>query len=208
MLLTGALPVHATALQVSLDTSALAGTDAVLAFDFMDSDCANNAITISDFLTDGTLGTPDAPFDGVAGVLPATVTLSETGDSLIELLQGFTLGTRISFTLDLTEAASGVSPFDSFALFLLDDSLMPLFATNDLTGADALFAVDIDGTRTGQIHRFAPADPSAAVSWTLTSAAVVPAPSPLWLLTIGALGTLGARARPRRATPSTLPPSA
>lgn len=196
LLMAGALPVHATALHVSLDTAALFGTAAVLAFDFTDFDSAINTVTIDDFLTDGTLGLADAPFGGVAGALPATVTLNETGYSLIELLQHITLGNTLSFNLDLTEASSGASPVDAFAFFLLDTSAsQSLIATDDPTTANALFAVDIDGTRTGNVQTFNPI--STQVSWTLTAPAAAPLPATLWLLAIGALA-----ARLRERTPA------
>ncbi|MDS4019132.1 MAG: NF038129 family PEP-CTERM protein [Candidatus Competibacter sp.] len=204
-------PTWATTLQVAVDTTALSGTAAYLAFDFIDGDGVANTATVGNFYTDGTLGAASTT-GGASGTLPpGPVTLSDT-DFFNEFLQELTLGTTVSFTLDLTEigpAAGGSLP-DSFTFFLLDrptdpDQIpMPLFATTDPTGAGALFQADIDGTAGGVLSVFAPVaslpgEPDPTVSWTVTPARSVPLPSTAWLLGAGVLGGLAARRR--RLTP-------
>ncbi len=49
--------VLATVIDVEINTASLAGTDAQLAFDFVDGDFAvNNSVTVNSFITDDTLG--------------------------------------------------------------------------------------------------------------------------------------------------------
>lgn len=198
------LPASATALHFTLDTPALAGASASLAFDFLDGDgVVNNTITISDFATDGTLGVVST-LGGASGTLiPGPVTLSDT-DFFNEFLQSLTLGTTLSFTLNLTEQAP-VGPFaDAFSFFLLDASgWLPLLATTDdpdpAFSAGTLFQVDIDGSPTGALQVFAPTDPGATVTWTVEPVVSVPLPSTALLLGAGLLGGLAMRRRSKHA---------
>jgi hypothetical protein len=197
----GSTLAGATALQFTLDTSSLFGADAHLAFDFLNYDPAPNRVTINAFFTDGTLGAART-LGGAAGTLsPGPVTLTDT-DLFNEFLQPITLGNTVSFTLSLTEHAPSGSPQDAFSFFLLDapsdptQVLLPLFATDDPTGADALFQVDIDGTPNGARYPFVYADISVPVTWTLEPVAVaVPLPSTALLLGAGLLGGMAARRR-------------
>ncbi|MBK8753244.1 MAG: NF038129 family PEP-CTERM protein [Candidatus Competibacteraceae bacterium] len=191
----GPTPAHATTLQFSLDTTPLAGTAASLAFDFISGDdiLGNNAVVVSNFYTTGTLGKNSAS-GGVTGTLiPGPVTLTDT-EFFNEFLQELTfLDNTVSFTLNLTEHFASGSRFpDSFAFFLLDDQLSPLFATTDPTGA--LFAVDIDGTPGGTRYLFNYAGASTPVTWTLESVAV-PLPSTALLFGAGLLGWVAGRRR-------------
>jgi len=198
----GSTPARATALQLTLDTASLAGTAANLAFDFIDGDSisGNNTVVVSDFYTTGTLGNSSV-IGGVTGTLiPGPVKLTDS-DFFNEFLQELTLGDTIRFTLNLTEQRASGSPTpDSFVFFLLDDQLLPLplFATTDPTRADALFAVDIDGTSGGVRYNFAPKDTDVAVTWTLEPVASVPLPSTALLMGAGLLGGLAARRRINR----------
>ena len=64
-------------LQVNVDTSPLAGTSASVAFDFIDGDASNNnSATISDFSTNGILGSHSISGE-VTGTLPGTITLGD-----------------------------------------------------------------------------------------------------------------------------------
>jgi hypothetical protein len=87
----------------------------------------------------------------------------------------------------------GSSTPDSFSFFLLDDSLfpLPLFATTDPTGADALFIVDIDGTSGGNLQIFDSIN--TGVTWTVTPPTAVPLPSTALLLGVGVLGWVAQR---------------
>ncbi len=197
------MPARATALQFTFDTASLAGTTATLAFDFIDGDfiSGNNTVIVSDFYTTGTLGNSSV-LGGVTVTNPGPfpVTLTDT-DFFNEFLQELTLGDTIRFTLNLMteQRASGSSTPDSFSFFLLDDSPfpLPLFATTDPTTADALFAVDIDGTFGGDLQIFAPI--TTGPIWTVTSVTSVPLPSTALLLGAGLLAGIVAR---RRMTPA------
>lgn len=136
---------QAAPITISIGTTALQGTLAQLAFDFIDADGPSNSLTISGFTTDGTLGAASST-GGVSGALPGTVTLTDT-DFFNELLTSIVLGTTLSFTFDTT--MNGGAPPDQFSVFLLDSAAaFPLFSTTDPTGADALLAFDIDAVGT------------------------------------------------------------
>ncbi|MBK1717698.1 hypothetical protein [Thiocystis violacea] len=110
---------YATLLDVSIDTTAYNGTSGFLAFDFLDGDeLANNSVTVSDFYTDGTLGSA-APSGSVSGSVfsPDALTLSDA-EFYNSLSQQIRFGTWISFTLDLTQQGLG-SPVPDSLLFLL-----------------------------------------------------------------------------------------
>ncbi|TVR66969.1 MAG: PEP-CTERM sorting domain-containing protein [Candidatus Competibacteraceae bacterium] len=209
-LLAAPLSASATILQFSLNTLSLSGTSGVLAFDFIDGDgkAGNNTAVISDFSTNGTLDEDDIVIYGdagdVTGELPGPLTLVDSGFSIYE--QRFTFGTTLSFTLTLTQQRGGGIFPDSFAFYLLEryedpelgEIFIPLFETTDPLGANALFAVDIDGSRGGDVFLFEAVE--ASVTWTLEPVATVPVPSTVWLLGAGLLG--GLMARRRRVPPS------
>lgn len=137
-------PASANTLTVTIGTAPLSGTSATLAFDFIDGDgIANNSVSISEFQSDATLGSPVTTGD-VSGTLPGPVTLSDT-QFFNELLVPLTLGTSISFNLDYTNLAG--SPPDSFSLFLLDPAAINSLVSTDLTG-NALLQIQMDGTST------------------------------------------------------------
>lgn len=182
------LPVNSYALPytVSIDTSAYNGTDVQLALDFIDGDILTNSATISEFSTDGVLGA-SSPFGDVSGDLTSTLILSD-GSFFNEFLQDITIGDSISFFLELTTNNSDLSGIpDSFSLYLLDPlSGLPLFSTNDPTGGDALFAVDITGTESGALNIY-----HTSVSVTQGSGPTpVPEPSTFILLISGLAGLL------------------
>ena len=138
-----AVLVHASPIQITVDTSLLAGTSADLAFDLTDGGPPANTVTISGFASNGTLVTASSSGD-VTGVFPGTVTIGDTG-FFNEYLQSITLGSSLTFSFDTTgnAAAAGSSP-DGFALFFLDPTTgLPLFTTSDPTGANALFLYSI-----------------------------------------------------------------
>jgi len=132
---------------VTINTAALSGTAAQLAFDFIDGDgVANNTVTISAFAAPGaTLGSPFAT-GGVSGTLPGPVTLTDT-TFFNELLQPITLSNSLAFTLDVTTSfAGGVVP-DALSLFILDSAgLSSRVGTTDPTGSDALIRIGLVGS--------------------------------------------------------------
>jgi len=135
--------LHAAPVKIIVNTAAHAGTNAALAFDFTDGGLPANSLTVSAFETDGTLGTHVTIGSGT-GSLPGTVTVAGTS-FFSEYVQNLTLGTTLVFQFDTTgNAASGNAFPDGFALFLLDGSTgLPLYATTDPTGANALLSFDV-----------------------------------------------------------------
>jgi hypothetical protein len=180
-----ALCVHATAraqtdYDVTINTSSLAGTGSTLTFDFLSGGgTQSNSATISGFSTDGTLVSGGVDSGSVTGALPGTATLTNAS-FFNELQQGTTLGSTISFQVDLTaNAPTGGSLPDTFSMFLLDPTASySLINTNDPTGSDSLLTVQVDGTSTGNVGVFSSSGlsgPSVPVS---ISAAIAPAPVP------------------------------
>lgn len=166
--------------QVTVDTSALSGTSASLSWDLTDGDPgASTTAIITGFSTSGSFDAGQATsVGGVSGSLPGPVTITDT-DFFNSLLQPVTLGTAVSFTLNMTTAASGQGVPDTLAFLLLtEDGLASLVAT-DLLG-DALLTLEADGTSGGLLLVAGATEPSVPVAATRTTA--IPAPAALLLL--------------------------
>lgn len=192
-------PVCAYVFNVNVDTSSLAGTNANLAFDFIDGDVTiNNTVQVDNFLTDGSLGPGSASLKGNAsGSLNSTVILGDS-DFFNEFLQPITLGNSFQFQLETTNAFAGGIP-DSFSFFILDSARLPLFATTDASGTDALFALDLTGTGSGDLSVFASTstqpDPP---TWSIVPLQTVPEPGSLGLLMISGLSVYRLKKRKNR----------
>ena len=170
-----ALPVRADIFTVKVDTSGIpTSTNGFLAFDFTGDLNQINTATITDFSTDGALGSGSSSGDVTGTLAPGPLVLS-TSQFFNEWLQGFTYGSSFSFNLGLTTNFAGVMP-DEFAFFLLDDTKAP-FPTSDLLGS-SLFLVDINGA--------SPLSPTVFTSTfatvTVSPLAAVPEPSLLGLV--------------------------
>jgi len=130
----------ASPIQITIDTSSLAGTVADLVFDLFDGGPPPNSVTISGFATDGTLGSNILPTGDVTGTLPGAVILGDSS-SFSEYFQDITLSNSLSFVFDTTggTAEPGSNP-DGFAFSLLDaDTQLPLFPPD----GDPLFLYSI-----------------------------------------------------------------
>lgn len=147
-----ALPAYASPILVTVDTTALSGTNADIAFDLIDGGTPANTITLSSFLTNGTLGAASSTGD-VTGVFPGSVTIGDTS-FFNEYLQNETLGTRLSFILDSSNLPpDALSLPDGFSMFLLDHTTgLSLVATSDPTGADALFLWSLGTTSAPDVY--------------------------------------------------------
>src|SRR5215472_13142441 len=71
-----AAPASASSILVTVDTSALSGAQADLAFDLVNGGAPANTVTVSKFVTDGTLGASSSK-GSVTGAFPASVILSD-----------------------------------------------------------------------------------------------------------------------------------
>ena len=192
LFLTGPLsPPDAVAITINatIDTSALSGAAAQLAFDLIDGDGAvDNTVSISGFLAQGaTLGSPSTT-GGVTGILPGPVMLSDT-DFFNELLQPITFGSSLSFVLDLTTHFSGSGLPDALSFFILNSAATgSLVTTTEPSGSNALFQIDLVGPPTGiEPIVFSATTPiGAPVPVVLTApGAAVPEPGSLVLMATG-----------------------
>lgn len=186
---------------VSINTTSLAGTGSVLTFDFISGGSTqSNSATISDFATNGTLASGGVNSGSVSGALPGTVTLTN-GTFFNEYQQGITLGSTISFQVDLTaNAPSAGSLPDAFSLFLLDSTASTsLITTTDPTGSDSLLTAQVDGSSTGILGIYSSSSPEAGVTVTAgggsTAAPEIDASTALSALTVllGGLAVLRGR---------------
>jgi hypothetical protein len=178
---------------VTIDTTAVKGTEGALVFDLTSSNEGPNTTTILDYSHDGTSGLPETQGGLVQGDIilllnPAPVTTIEDGFFFNELLIPFeSFGTHITFTLQLSEnPAPGPQGIpDEFTLFILDSEGLPLLATSDPLGADALFAICIDGSPSGQRSVYAPARfrPPDNIELVVPSESGPPPPAGPWLTT-------------------------
>jgi hypothetical protein len=185
------LPAWALAFNFNIDTTSLATTDAILAFDFIDGDgIANNNVEVSNFLTHGGSFDPTSASGmsagDVSGLLDSTVTMADTS-GFSEFLQPITLGTSFQFQLNTSNqfAASGILP-DEFSFFILNSSSrLPLFSTTDpIVDSNALFALDLIGTGSGNLSVFASTEVNPP-TWSVVPLQKVPEPGGLGLMLIG-----------------------
>ena len=181
-LLLSAGSALAVPIDVSIDTTLLSGTSGQLAFVLTSPDPASNSATITGFATDGTLGSAFEFGGPITGSLPGVVTIGDTF-FFNQLAQDIVFGTTISFFVELTTNFTIGSIPDGFSFFLLDPTTFaPLFETTDPTGTDALFAIDIDGSATGQLSVYTAVGDPAVATWT---AVPIPEPTTLFLLMSG-----------------------
>jgi hypothetical protein len=151
---------------VTINTASILGSGATLTFDFLGGGgTQSNSVTISDFSTNGTLVPGGINSGSVNGSLPGTATLTNA-TFFNELQQGITLGSTISFQVDLTtNAPTGGSLADTLSIFLLDPTASySLTGTGDPTGSDSLVTVQIDGTSGGNVAAYDGSSPSVPVS--------------------------------------------
>lgn len=128
------MSIHASMMdsyEFSLDTSSYYGTSVYFEIDLIDGASTPAEVAFKAPEVDGvSIGTDDSIADS----------------SFFNFMEyPVTLSNELSFSFSLvTGEAPGASFFpDSFSLFLLDDSYMPLFGTSDPTGADSLLQWDI-----------------------------------------------------------------
>jgi len=196
LILLAPATVVAVPYSISVDTSRISGASAQLALDFIDGGPPANMVTVSDFLTNGTLG-PSLPLiGGASGSVQGIVTLSDL-DFFNEYATNITLGSRFSFVLTTSTNAPDPSSIpDTFSLFVLKPTTgLSLFPTTDPTGSDALLALSIDGGPQGALNTFSAPGGEAVV----TVRAIISVPEPSTLILIGtSLGFIYVRRNRRR----------
>jgi hypothetical protein len=183
--------VHATTINVTIDSTALDGVTAVLAFDFIDGGPPDNTVTLSALTSNGTQDST-LTTGNVTGTGPWT--FSDSGGSFFnELLVTFNpMGTSLSFSFTTTDNAPSPGVPDAFSMFVLDSTAtLPLITTDDPTGASALFLFDLgQGSEGLTVYN---AD-QAGFSVSASSPTPAPEPGTLFLLLAGAMA-LFARGR-------------
>jgi hypothetical protein len=183
--------VHATTIDVTIDTSFLNGTAAVLAFDFIDGGAPDNTVTLSALTSDGTQGSPSTT-GNVTGTGPWTFS-DAGGGAFNELLVPFNpIGTTVSFSFSTTDHPSAGPVPDGFSMFVLDSSLATLIKTDDPTGSDALFVFGI-GQGFAGATQYEPQETGFAV--TLTPVGPLSEPGSLALALLGTLTLLARRGK-------------
>jgi hypothetical protein len=180
-----AIPAQASPLLVTVDTSALAGISAYVAFDLIGGPTPGNTVTLSSFATDGTVGSSSTT-GTVSGAFPGTVTLDDTTTFFNEYSQAETLGMTFSFVFDTTANAPVDPTFpDSLSLFLLDPATgLPLVTTTDPTTSNALFLFNIGLSTLPDIYI---SDSVSLTAQPVSNGAPEPGSLPLLAAGIGAL---------------------
>jgi hypothetical protein len=206
-ILLSPLTVLAATLNVSLNTSAVAGSNVKVVFDITANTLNLNTLDILNFSAPGsTMGLPETSGGLVDGDLilihnPAPFTFIQTGSFFNELIVNLgPIGNSVTFNLSYTTSspAPGTPP-DEIAFFLLDSTFQPLFPTADPLGTDALFVVDLNGPSTSPAI-YSPATESSPGNIQITipgQTTTVPEPS-TFSIAIIAVAALGLKARSLR----------
>lgn len=183
---------------VVLDTIALSGRPARLVFNLTNGDTGANALVqISNFQTNGAVGTTSATRGNVIGSLDTGIVLDDGLGMTTQYVQtDAVLGTRLSFHVKTTDlhAAPG-KPHDAFSFHVLNaQAKTPLVATDDPTRANAVFSIELGHDAPSKRVTLFQRDLYQSVfSW---SATVTPVPEPA--ATAAALAALGTLAALRR----------
>jgi hypothetical protein len=135
---------------VVLDTVALSGRNARLVFNLTNGDTGANALVqISQFTTNGSVGTTSTARGNVIGSLDTAILLDDRSAMTTQYVQtDAVLGTQLSFHLKTTDLhAAPDKPYDAFTFHVLNaQAKTPLVATSDPTRANAVFVLELGRT--------------------------------------------------------------
>jgi hypothetical protein len=172
LLLTACLAVNAWAgptFDVTLNTTFLNGTPAVLVFDFIDGGPPSNSVTLSKLTSDGTQGSQSTSGD-VTGTGPWTLNDSSLFNELLISFNPMGSSLEFSFTTPDIPPDPGSFP-DEFSFFILNPDLSFLITTNEPTGSNALFEYNLgQGARGLTVFALDQQGVSILVTPTLTAA--------------------------------------
>jgi len=139
-----AVAACADSFDVSLNTSSLSGTQ-ILVFGFTDGDgVADNSATITNFNFGGgaAQGSPTYFGTDTSGSLSSSVFLDDVDFSSL-FYQSFTVGSSLSFLLNVTDNFAGGTP-DAFAMSLCAADFSQCYSDDFNSGADLV--LNIPGT--------------------------------------------------------------
>jgi hypothetical protein len=174
-----------TSFDVSLNTSALSGTQ-TLAFGFTNGDGAvDNNLTLSGFTFAGgsALGTPSYTGSGVSGDLTAGVALNDSDFSSL-FVQQFTAGSTLSFLMTTTNNFAGGTP-DAFAMYVCDALLDTCYSDDQGTGAMLVLNLTSTALSPSSFILNGATDQGLPAPVVTSPSSSVPEPSNLQLLAIG-----------------------
>lgn len=185
--------------QVTVNTSSLAGTAGNVDFQFNPGGGSTQPglVTISSFSGGTVVGTAST-FGGVAGNLPATVTIDNSG-GLNDYFQAFTFGNSFSFALQFSgpdvNAPNGTATSGSaFGLSLYNAGGDTPLLTNNADGFIATANVNLDGTVTISTYPSSGAG-SAPVATIVSTSTPEPTTLTLFAAPLLAVGGLALRRR-------------
>ncbi len=186
VLFAGAVPALAqsTTYTVHVDTSALRGRPGKVVFDWTSSDSSINYLYIQNYASDAVVGLAETVGGLVTGDIvlglgslknPAFSTNIANDyffNSLAVIVQSF--GDRIDFEFNMgTAFVEGEVP-DEFSFFILDQDGQPLVESADPLGADALFAVCVNGQLSGGVQVFSPTTMPDETTFQIIATAAAP----------------------------------
>lgn len=183
---------------VVLDTIALSGRNARIVFNLTNGDTGANALVqISQFTTNGSVGTTSTARGNVIGSLDTAILLDDRSAMTTQYVQtDAVLGTQLSFHVKTTDLhAAPDKPHDAFSFHVLNgQAKTPLVATSDPTRANAVFFLELGHTDSAKRLTLFQRDLYQSIySW---SATVTPVPEPA--ATAAAVATIGALVLLRR----------
>lgn len=187
--------------RITVDTSKLAGVEAILAFDFVDWAAASNEVVITNFDSDAALLRSQSIGD-VTGSLSGTLRLSD-GRFFNESATLLRLGSFLQWSIDFSDNPPVAYEFpDGFSAFFLDSVTgLPLVITDDPTGSSSFLRLSIFGKEQSSLVSFRARSDIIVTSIT----GPVPEPSALLLFALGLMVFLaGTRISSCRAGPRPL----